>query len=173
MKLHSNSACKAVALTLVATLLTVGCAVPPGQVDPTVLGRADALVRQSDPSWLVHATAEPAQVRIGSPITLKASANSNGYLYIFQLSSDGRTLSLLFPNAVDGANYLPAGATLQLPRANWRMAARGPAGMGYLMSVVTEQAQDLRALDSALAEQRLAITGRYGATLSTVREVTP
>jgi len=164
-------------LAIVAAMLAAGCATPPGgsagQADATLLARADALVRQSDPARAVLASVDPAQVSIGATINLRATSAAAGYVYVFQLSSDGKALNLLFPNAVDGANYIPSGTVLQLPRPNWRMSARGPAGLAYLMTVVAEQQQDLRAIDSALAEQRLLINGRYGATLTPVRESIP
>jgi len=167
----------ALGLALAAALLSAGCAVTPvtgnPSADATVLARADSLVRQSDPSRAVQASAEPSQVVLGGTITLRAASAAAGYAYVFKVSSDGKAFSLLFPNAQDGANYVAAGSVLQLPRPGWQMAARGPAGLGYLVTVVAEQQQDLRALDAALAEQRMPITGRYGAAMTPVREVQP
>ncbi len=113
------------------------------------------------------------QVRTGDAIALQVAASQPGYVYLFQIGTDGKTLSMVFPNAMDGANAIAPGSPLTLPRPNWRMSARGPAGVGHLLAIVTEQPVDLMALQAGVSQGRVAVPGRYGATMATLREVAP
>jgi hypothetical protein len=67
------------------------------------------------------------------------------------LGSDGQSLTLLFPNAIDAKNHIDAGQSLLLPRADWRVAAGGPAGEDSLLVMVTDGPRDLSALGGGQA----------------------
>jgi hypothetical protein len=150
------------------------CTITPvhGPAGP-LLGMVDATLRGADVTRNVMSHVSPAQVTVGGPLNLTVRSSTAGFLYVFQIGTDGKSLSLVFPNALDGTNYMAAGSNLSLPRPGWRLAARGPAGQGYLISVVAERQQNLRALDAAVAQQRIAIEGPYGATMVAFKEVTP
>ena len=69
-----------------------------------------------------------------------------GYLYLFMVGSDGQSFDLLFPNKLDGNNYIQAGQTLQLPRSNWEVTAQGPVGRDHVLAVVADAPRDLSKL---------------------------
>lgn len=141
--------------------------------DAALLQRLDGVLRQASPAISVRLRLSAAELRIGEAIAAEIGANTAGYVYLFQLGSDGRSLSLLFPNAMDGANHLPAGASLTLPRPQWRMSARGPAGVAHMLAVVSATPQDLMQLQAQTQQGRIELSGAYGAALLTVRELAP
>lgn len=69
-----------------------------------------------------------------------------GYLYLLMAGSDGRTFDLLFPNKLDGDNYIQAGQSLQLPRTTWEITAQGPRGKDYILAIVADAPRDLSTL---------------------------
>lgn len=156
-------------LTLTASLaLLAGCAAPGS------LSQTDTVMRLAQPNLPVALAVNPPQVRIGETITLQMGSAAAGYLYVYQVGTDGKTLTVVFPNAMDGANYMPGGGVaVSLPRANWRMPARGPAGVGYFMAVVAQKQQDLNKLAADVRDGNIVIDGPYGAALATLREVAP
>ncbi len=162
---------KAAAVSIVIGL--TGCANPPQTADAGLLHRVDTVMRQATPAMAVSLKLSAAQVKTGEAIAAEVGANAAGYVYLFQMGTDGRTLSLVFPNAMDGANYITPGAALGLPRPNWRMAARGPAGVGHLMVVVTASPLDILALQANVAQGTLDVGAPYGAAMVTLREVAP
>lgn len=163
----------AAALTLAALTGCANTAPTTATADLTLLQRLDTTLRAASPQLPVGLRISPDQVVTGGQLQLEVSSPTAGYVYIFQLTTDGRTLDGVFPNAIDGANYLAAGQSMQLPRPTWRMTARGPAGVGYVLAVLAESPQDLLALRAGLAAGRLDLTGRYGAAMGTLREVMP
>ena len=164
-------ACAMVAIAAAAGFS--GCASTPTGASPDLLAVVDATVRQADARRGVQLQLMPQSVPVGGTVALQLRSAAPGYAYVYHVGTDGRSLSLIFPNANDGANYVAAGTTLQLPRPGWVLRAKGPAGLGYMVAVVTERQQDLRALDAAVAAQRIAVDGAYGAVMAQFREVTP
>jgi hypothetical protein len=75
-------------------------------------------------------------------LEFRVSTDRDGYLYILQVGSDGKTFNLLFPNNRDENNYLKAG-THTLPRDSWRVRAGGPAGTSSLLALVSPVKRDL------------------------------
>ncbi len=164
------------AAALLAALTLGGCASPvspPGTADAALLHRVDTVMRQAVPAVSVSLRLSSEQVTTGAAISAEVGSNAEGYVYLFQLGTDGRTLSLVFPNAMDGANHIPAGTKLMLPRPNWRMSARGPAGVGHLLAVVSDKPLDLIVLQSNAQQGKLEVASRYGAAMATLREVAP
>jgi len=159
---------------LVAAALA-GCATPPGTTPEAValLARADAVLRLADPARTAMLSVNPPEVRVGQPVQLQLASTRAGFAYVFQLGTDGRTLTMVFPNAMDGANQVAVGAVLTLPRPGYTLTARGPAGQGYLLAVVTDKPQDLLALTRSVAEQRINLDGPYGAAMVPLRELAP
>lgn len=155
-----------------SVLLLAGCASPPA--DTTGLALPDQLLRHASPTAAVSLTVDPPQVRVGDTIALQMASALQGYLYVLQVGTDGKASSVVFPNAMDGANFLPGGGAIAtLPRANWRLTARGPAGVGYFVAVVADKPQDLTALAAQVKTGRVVVEGPYGAAMATLREVAP
>jgi hypothetical protein len=161
----------ALALSLAGAALLSACSTSPAGAN---LSLTDIVLRQANPSAAVALAVNPPQVKVGELITLQLGSAKPGYLYVYQVGTDGKSLSLVFPNALDGANYLPGnGVAVSLPRPNWRLATKGPAGVGYFLAVVADQAQDLNKLAADVALGKIAVDGPYGAALATLREVAP
>lgn len=151
--------------------LLPGCASSPAGGH---LAQFDLLLRGANSANAVALAVTPPQVRLGETVALQIGSAQPGYLYVYQISSEGQTLSLVFPNAIDGANRLPGGAvTTTLPRPTWRMTAKGPAGIGYFLAVVSQQPQDLNRIAAGVAQNSISVDGAYGAAMATLREVTP
>jgi hypothetical protein len=141
-----------------------------GSAPRAVLGRIYA---QRASGWEVKIEA-PQQLIIGKEdahITLHTSRP--GSFYLIQAGTDGKSLELIFPNALDSNNLVPAGDT-NLPRATWRLAAGGPAGTGELLAVVTPTPVSESAIRAALAQQRPPDMGaEYGAARASWTERNP
>ncbi len=96
--------------------------------------------------------AEPRVLRIDrDPLRLVITSPRSGYLYIALAGSDGQSLYLLYPNAVDTNNHVTAGTSMILPRPHWRLVAGGPAGIDTLLVMVTDTPRDLRQLQGEAA----------------------
>lgn len=161
----------ALALSLAGATLLVGCASSPAS---NSLSTADLVMRGASPTAAVALAINPPQVRVGETIGLQLGSAKAGYLYVYQVGTDGKTLSMVFPNAIDGANHLPGGGVaVSLPRANWRLTSKGPAGVGYFLAVVADKPQDLVKAASDVAAGRISVDGPYGAAMATLREVAP
>ena len=101
--------------------------------------------RDSKRSVVVRPTRE--RLRIGADaLGFSVTSGRAGHVYVALLGSDGQTLTLLFPNALDAANTIGAGETLTLPRANWQISAGGPPGTDTLLVLVADGPRDLLAL---------------------------
>lgn len=159
------------ALSLASATWLVGCASSPASNN---LSTADAVMRGASPAAAVALAINPPQVRLGETIGLQLGSAKAGYLYVYQVGTDGKALSMVFPNAIDGANYLPGGGVaVSLPRASWRLTSKGPAGVGYFLAVVADKQQDLVKTAAELAAGRISVDGPYGAAMATLREVAP
>jgi hypothetical protein len=170
MKTYISLACRSLLGLGLAAALS-GC-VTPGPA-PSLMQQLDSTLRQSAPDRRVGLRLSAETIRIGETLAAEVRSEQAGYVYLFQLSSDGRELNLVFPNSLDGANYVGAGQSLALPRPNWRLRAQGPAGVGYLMTVVTQEQQDLMALPAKLKEGQIALKGSYAAAMAPLRELAP
>jgi hypothetical protein len=136
------------------------------------VSQADMVVQRADPRSMVELTLSPAQVRIGQPVAMRVRAAQPGHLYVVQVGSEGRRMSLVYPNEVEPGNRLAApGAVVAIPGPGWALVSQGPAGVGYFVALVTAEAQDLPAFKAALAERRIEVRGSYGAAIATLTEV--
>lgn len=67
-----------------------------------------------------------------------------GYLYLLQAGSDGKTLNVIYPNAIDKNHFVPAG-THSFPRqgSTLRLMSRGPMGVSSMLAVIVDQPIEL------------------------------
>lgn len=121
-------------------------------------------MRQATPALQVRVQPAANPIKLGEALKLRVFSNTAGFVYLLQLDSDGKALRLVFPNAVDDANFMGAGY-LDLPRGTWRMPAQDPKGMAYLMAVVSPTQLDQAALQAQLAYGRFELVGTYGAAM--------
>lgn len=159
------------ALAGVCLASLMACSSAPSAPDASLLQAFDGVYRASSPQAPVQLRLQSEQVRTGEPINLGVASPKGGYVYLFQLGTEGKKLTLIFPNAMDGANHLAPDAVLQLPRANWRMNTSGPAGVGYVLAVVTEKPLDLMALQANVQAGKFDLPPGYGAAMVPWREV--
>ena len=95
-------------------------------------------------------TLKPSQpaYRIGKDyVQFDIHSSHAGHVYLLMLGSDGKTFDLLFPNRKDADNRIEAGATLQLPRASWRVKPGGPAGVNHVLALVSDAPRDFSGLE--------------------------
>ena len=87
------------------------------------------------------------RLKIGSDkFSFSVRSSQEGYLYLMMVGSDGKTFDLLFPNKLDGNNYIQAGQTVQFPRASWEIIAQGPIGKDHILAIVADAPRDLARL---------------------------
>lgn len=95
-----------------------------------------------DAAWTVTLTPSKPSLRIGQDfLEFSVQTNREGYLYVLQVGTDGKTYNLLFPNGLDRDNKVAAG-TVKLPRPAWQLRSGGPAGTNHLLAIVSSQPRD-------------------------------
>jgi hypothetical protein len=93
------------------------------------------------------------------------NTDRDGYLYVLQVGSDGRTFNQLYPNAFERDNLVRAGMH-RLPRQNWRLRAGGPAGTSHIMAIVAPEPRDfLRGSATGAAFSSVAVSPATTRTL--------
>jgi hypothetical protein len=127
---------------------------PPVAVAPALTGEQALrqMFEQRDAKRQVQVTLARSELKIGQD-ALEWSVKSNraGFVYVALAGSDNKSLYLLFPNDLDQSNRIEAGQTINLPRANWRAKAGGPAGKDNLLVLVTDGPRDLSTLAASKA----------------------
>ena len=94
---------------------------------------------QRDATRVLTVSAQPSVMRIQQdPLRLNIQSPRSGYLYIALAGSDQKSLYLLFPNSLDGDNYVQANQTIELPRPGWRVTAGGPKGVNTVLVMVAD-----------------------------------
>lgn len=94
---------------------------------------------QRDATRVLNVSAQPSVMRIQQdPLRLNIQSPRSGYLYIALAGSDQKSLYLLFPNSLDGDNYVQANQTIELPRPGWRVTAGGPKGVNTVLVMVAD-----------------------------------
>lgn len=107
---------------------------------------------QRDAKRKVTVSLAKAQLKIAQDVLeMSVQSDKPGYVYVALAGSDNKSVYMLFPNDLDQNNKIEAGQTLQLPRANWRVKAGGPAGNNNLLVFVADGPRDLTQLGSAKA----------------------
>ncbi len=147
-----------------------GCSAPSTRSAPEVnwLQRMDAVFRQATPALQVRVQAAASPGKPGEGWKLRVFSNTAGFVYLLHLDGDGKALRMVFPNAVDGANFMGAGY-LDLPRGTWRLPNHDPNATSHLMAIVSPTELDLPALQAQLAYGRFELMGAFGATMERLR----
>lgn len=151
-----------VSATQVATAMTQPTPSPVINAAPELPAPSTQKVKPADLLGQIHAqrdakrrlqvSANPKVMRIlQDPLQLSIQSPESGYIYIALAGSDQKSLYLLFPNGVDGNNYVRAHETVQLPRAGWRITAAGPQGVDTVLVMVTDSPRDLSQLQGEKA----------------------
>ncbi len=162
------------ALVATTSLWLTGCATttPVSHERGVLLQRVDTVILQAQPGSGLRMGTSPDPLVVGGTLKVQVTSPQAGYLYLYQIATDGKTLSLVFPNAIDGANYLTPGQH-SLPRASWQLKAHGPAGVGYLLAVQTPQPLNLLELQSDVNQGTFNLKQAYSAALTALHEVAP
>lgn len=125
---------------------------PPTAAGPATATPADVLAevyRQRHGGRFVDlALAQPSLRIEHDALDLRVTSLHAGHVYVALAGSDGKSLYLLFPNALDGDNRIKAGQTLRLPRPRWQIVAGGPPGRNTLLVMVTDSPRDLSGLEA-------------------------
>jgi len=102
---------------------------------------------QRDGSRRIVATVRQPLLRIGTDtLQLDVTSPRDGHLYVALAGSDGRSLTLLYPNALAADNRVRAGQRVSLPGTGWEVVSSGPPGTETLLVLVTDAPRDLSAL---------------------------
>lgn len=126
---------------------------------------------QRDGSRAVSVTLRQSVLKIGvDALQLDITTARDGWLYIAQAGSDGRSLYLLYPNQLAADNRVRAGQALSLPGKAWEIVAGGPPGPETLLVMVTDAPRDLAGLpaESAGPFMKTLLDGQGRARLQTL-----
>lgn len=105
---------------------------------------------QRDVRRQLRVTLTSERLRIGrDALGLAVHSERPGYVYVLMAGSDNQSLTLLFPNTLDGRNRIEANQQLLLPRPAWAINAGGPVGRDHVLVMVSDQPRDLRGLAPA------------------------
>jgi len=141
----------AVSVPAPAVAMPVVVATPPLPARPPAAVPVQSVLEQihaqRDSKRRVTVTLAADTLRIGADaLDFSVTSSHAGDVYIAMLGSDRQSLTLLFPNELDGRNHIAAGESLLLPRASWRIVAGGPKGDDTLLVMVTDGPRDLTTL---------------------------
>lgn len=121
---------------------------PPPQPDKPwkPMDALDDVFEGRDRGHSVTALMDQATVKIGKDkLRFRLTSSKPGYLYVLMVGTDGNSLNLLFPNAIDKNNKINAGKEISLPRPGWAMVAGGPEGTDNFVAIVSENPRDFTA----------------------------
>ena len=99
-----------------------------------------------DDRWQVALSPDAPALKIGTNLGMTLRSDRDGFVYLFYRGSQPDSFYLLFPNKLDSANAISAGASLQLPRKDWVVTALGPRGTDTILALVTATPRDFSAL---------------------------
>jgi hypothetical protein len=136
--------------------------VKPPKPEPALASRATLkdIEQQRNPKRVVSVTLSKSSLKIGKDeIDFKVTSNHDGYVYLVMLGSDAKSFYILFPNGLDGDNYIRAGKALRLPKPDWAVKAAGPAGTDQLLVMVSDAPRKLDGL--TLAEPTATVPFTY------------
>lgn len=130
---------------------------PPPQAAPEPAAAWLAALRdvlaQRNPRRHVDVTLDRGALKAGHDmLALTVRSSHGGYVYVALLGSDRKSLYLVFPNTLDRDNAIAAQQPLRLPRAGWKLQARGPAGTNHLLVLVSDTPRRLDTLGLAAAD---------------------
>jgi hypothetical protein len=124
--------------------ITLGAAANTAAASATVdAPRALADLRAtSDAAYQIVLRPVKSTLKIGQDLLeFTVESNREGYLYVLQVGSEGKTYNLLFPNRLDTDNHIAAGAQ-RLPHDAWRLRSGGPEGVTHLLALVSSVRKD-------------------------------
>jgi len=156
----------------------VGAAVPVVVAQLTGEQALRQMFEQRDAKRSVRVVLPKNQLKIGQDtLDMAIQSNKPGYVYVALAGSDNKSVYMLFPNDLDQDNKIKAGQALQLPRANWRVTAGGPAGINNLLIMVADGPRDVAALTTKAGPFVTSLNDaegrtKLGALMSTSRLVT-
>jgi hypothetical protein len=130
----------------VASTVVQGVVAPAQRALPpfSVMAALQDIVERSHPQIRVSAAADSRALVIGrDSLRFRVRASEAGHVYVFSGGTDKSHFHLLFPNRLDKANRIDAGAELVLPRKSWEITAGGPAGTNHLVVLVSRHPRDL------------------------------
>ena len=136
------------------------------------------MFEQRDAKRSVSVVLPKSQLKIGQDtLDMAIQSNKPGFVYVALAGSDNKSVYMLFPNDLDQNNKIEAGQALQLPRANWRVKAAGPAGTNNLLIMVADGPRDVAALTTKAGPFVTSLNdaegrAKLGALMSTSRLVT-
>lgn len=136
------------------------------------------MFEQRDAKRSVRVVLPKSQLKIGQDtLDMAIQSNKAGYVYVALAGSDNKSVYMLFPNDLDQNNKIEAGQAMQLPRANWRVRAGGPAGVNNLLIMVADGPRDVTALTTKAGPFVTSLNdaegrAKLGALMSTSRLVT-
>ncbi len=136
------------------------------------------MFEQRDAKRSVRVVLPKSQLKIGQDtLDMAIQSNKPGYVYVALAGSDNKSVYMLFPNDLDQNNKIEAGQAMQLPRANWRVRAGGPAGVNNLLIMVADGPRDVAALTTKAGPFVTSLNdaegrAKLGALMSTSRLVT-
>jgi hypothetical protein len=89
--------------------------------------------------------------RVNDPIALRVRSESDGYLTVVDLGTDG-TVTVLYPNRFVSQSAIQAGETLEIPTTEmpFRLRASEPEGRGLVRAFVTPEPLPLMDADGPL-----------------------
>ncbi|MDX8399674.1 MAG: caspase family protein [Gallionellaceae bacterium] len=124
---------------------------PEPVIQPVVASNASATLSDiyngRDDKRTVKIITDSSKLRIGQDkFTFKLRSSHSGYLYLLMVGSDGKTFDLLFPNKLDGKNFVQAEQLQRFPRPNWEVTAQGPVGKDRILAIVADAPRDLSKL---------------------------
>ena len=136
------------------------------------------MFEQRDAKRSVRVVLPKSQLKIGQDtLDMAIQSNKPGFVYVALAGSDNKSVYMLVPNDLDQNNKIEAGQALQLPRANLRVKAAGPAGTNNLLIMVADGPRDVAALTTKAGPFVTSLNdavgrAKLGALMSTSRLVT-
>ncbi len=114
---------------------------------PSPIATMRDIYNDRDDRRIVTLTPAQTALKVGKDyVGFTLSSTHAGYVYLLMVGSDGKEFDMLFPNKLDANNYVEAGQTIQLPRANWQVMAQGPAGTDSLLAIVADSPRNFSSI---------------------------
>lgn len=144
---------------------------------PSAAPQPASAVQQLTRAWAdtsgslrVNLTARETELVIGvDDMQLELTSEHPGYLTLLAAGSDDTSLYSLLP--AKGQSLRVAVGKTALPPPETRIGASGPAGIGAVMAIVSDNPQDADALLAQIKQGgRLDISGAHGVSLLLYRE---
>lgn len=75
-------------------------------------------------------------------LRFRVRSSTEGYLYVFMVGAEAKTVTQLFPNAYDRDNWVAANTEVVLPRRGPPLIAQGPPGLDQFVVMVSAQRRE-------------------------------